>query len=779
MPAARRELTWQFVEAHIEAFEKARALGRPAGLREYLPAADDPQYLPVLRELVRVDLEFGWREGGRPGLADYQDQFPELFRDGRSLAETAFEEFRLRRQAGEEPQVEDYCRQYGFSSADWPIDCGPIDGSHPGHRRTEVAYRLLPDDSSFPPLGGRFAGFELIGELGRGAFARVYLARQADLSGRLVAHKITSEEFGDADTLARLQHSHIVPVYSVHREGGLTAECMPYFGGTTLADVLSSMDGAGRLPASGRDLVETVCRRLSATRPRQSPPEDLGTSFIHSSSNPDGATFLDSGTERGVPPPTAPPPDAVPVAPSAALNRLESMTWVEAVLWIGARLADGLAHAHERGILHRDIKPANVLLADDGLPMLLDFNLALDRSGSSQYGEGRIVGTLAYMAPEQLDAIFHGGPAGSVSADLYSLALILYELLTGRRPFPVRSGPWPAAARQTQEDRPYLPDAPSVFNRAVPRSVDAIIQKLLAPDPNARYSRAEDLQFDLQRPLNHLPLVHVREPSFLERAAKWCRRHPRLSSSSTIGVAATLLLLLLSAGMWTTWRRLEQSNAHELFDQGVAESHELQFMFHHPEGDLRQGAEALVRAKRLFGLYALGGNQGWEPGPSLTLLPDEEQHQLRPVLGGLLLSSARYVGIRALDESDPVRRASQLQEALALNEKMEVWYPAGRLPMAAVQQRNWLTAALHRSAATPVDPAGYESVPPASSPNDHFLLAAELYSSGEFQRAAALLERAVRSNAGDVDLWYLLANCQLGQARYDDAAGSYTATVAL
>jgi tetratricopeptide (TPR) repeat protein len=99
--------------------------------------------------------------------------------------------------------------------------------------------------------------------------------------------------------------------------------------------------------------------------------------------------------------------------------------------------------------------------------------------------------------------------------------------------------------------------------------------------------------------------------------------------------------------------------------------------------------------------------------------------------------------------------------------------------MAAVQQRNWLTAALHRSAATPVDPAGYESVPPASSPNDHFLLAAELYSSGEFQRAAALLERAVRSNAGDVDLWYLLANCQLGQARYDDAAGSYTATVAL
>src|SRR4029079_17314617 len=117
--------------------------------------------------------------------------------------------------------------------------------------------------------------------------------------------------------------------------------------------------------------------------------------------------------------------------PNATLKRLEGLSYVESVVWLGGCLADGLAHAHERGVLHRDLKPANVLLTDEGQPMLLDFNLAEDaRAGGP--GAAAVGGTLGYMAPEHLEA-YRGSPrAVDARSDLYSLGVILFELLTGR-----------------------------------------------------------------------------------------------------------------------------------------------------------------------------------------------------------------------------------------------------------------------------------------------------------------------------------------------------------
>ena len=106
---------------------------------------------------------------------------------------------------------------------------------------------------------------------------------------------------------------------------------------------------------------------------------------------------------------------------------------------MASRLADGLAHAHERGILHRDLKPANILMTDEGQPMLLDFNLSEDsevRPGAA----AAVGGTLPYMAPEHLEAL-RGGASPDARSDLYSLGVILYELLTVRRPFPVPEAP--------------------------------------------------------------------------------------------------------------------------------------------------------------------------------------------------------------------------------------------------------------------------------------------------------------------------------------------------
>src|SRR5206468_1933846 len=136
-------------------------------------------------------------------------------------------------------------------------------------------------------------------------------------------------------------------VYSVHRRGPLQAVCMPYLGATTLADVLANIRRGDTLPASGDALLTT----LQASRGQD-------TVAAHEAE------------------PDAPPPAVGRT--TAQIERLRSLRYVEAIVWLAARLADGLAHAHERGILHRDLKPANVLFTDEGEPMLLDFNLAAD-----------------------------------------------------------------------------------------------------------------------------------------------------------------------------------------------------------------------------------------------------------------------------------------------------------------------------------------------------------------------------------------------------------------
>ena len=120
-----------------------------------------------------------------------------------------------------------------------------------------------------PRAGDDFLGFRLAEELGRGAFGRVFLAHQGELSDRPVALKITADLRGEPQTLARLQHTNIVPIYSVHRARPFQAVCMPYFGATTLADLVHSWREREALPESGKELVSTLCNRKSVTRSLQ------------------------------------------------------------------------------------------------------------------------------------------------------------------------------------------------------------------------------------------------------------------------------------------------------------------------------------------------------------------------------------------------------------------------------------------------------------------------------------------------------------------------------
>lgn len=166
------------------------------------------------------------------------------------------------------------------------------------------------------------------------------------------------------------------------------------------------------------------------------------------------------------------------------------------VLRLGAQLADGLQAAHAQGLVHRDLKPGNLRLSTDGRLKILDFglaewtNLATDDAATitltgPQYAQG----TLPYMSPEQLR-----GKAVDARSDLYSVGVVLYEMLTGRRPFAASTGPQLVSAILESP-----PSPPTSQGRDIPDSMDVIVLKALDKDPDRRYQSAKELRIDLER----------------------------------------------------------------------------------------------------------------------------------------------------------------------------------------------------------------------------------------------------------------------------------------
>jgi serine/threonine protein kinase len=147
-------------------------------------------------------------------------------------------------------------------------------------------------------------------------------------------------------------------------------------------------------------------------------------------------------------------------------------------LAIFAQVADGLAYAHSKGIIHRDIKPANIMIAPSGLVKIMDFGIARLRDSDHMTKDGQIIGTLAYMAPEQL----RGEPADERS-DLYSLGMVLYEMLTGSPPFAAASERELYQAQLRSKPRPLRDLLPDTDPR-----IDAALMRALAKKPNQRFT---------------------------------------------------------------------------------------------------------------------------------------------------------------------------------------------------------------------------------------------------------------------------------------------------
>ncbi|HKB03625.1 MAG TPA: protein kinase, partial [Gemmataceae bacterium] len=353
-PADAASRVWDAVAAHLERFAEAWEAGEAPALTPFAPSDPPAVRRLALAELIKLDLEQRLlRKIGRP-LEEYLREFPELAAGG-PPCDLLYEDYHARLRAGQRVDPSDYYRRFPTAANDLARLLGDV----PTRRSTSVfpASGMVAVNA-----GDQLDDFDLLAVLGEGAFARVFLARQRTMQ-RLVALKVSATRGAEAQTLAQLDHPHIVHVFDqrVLTEPAVHLVYMTYVPGGTLHHLL---DHVRRIPLeerSGQTLLDAVDRALTA---------------------------------RGEVRPTGSPVRAGWAARS----------WPATVCLLGAKLAAALEYAHTHGVLHRDIKPANVLLSADGEPLLADFNLGccskVDGAGPAAF----FGGSLPYMAPEHLEA---------------------------------------------------------------------------------------------------------------------------------------------------------------------------------------------------------------------------------------------------------------------------------------------------------------------------------------------------------------------------------------
>src|SRR5262245_60239042 len=240
---------------------------------------------------------------------------------------------------------------------------------------------------------------------------------------------------------------------------------------------------------------------------------------VHEVGQSDGVPYLVSDFVRGV-----------TLTDLMSARRLAFREAAELV----AGVADALQYAHEQGVIHRDVKPSNIMIGEDGRPAVMDFGLAKRDAGEiTMTLEGQVLGTPAYMSPEQARGEGHRVDG---RADVYSLGVILYELITGELPF---HGNPRMLLYQVQHDEPKSVRS---LNDRVPRDLETITHKAMAKEPARRYARAGELADELRRFLGSEP-IRARPVGRVEKFWRHCQRNPLPAS------LVALLALVLVGGV--------------------------------------------------------------------------------------------------------------------------------------------------------------------------------------------------------------------------------------
>lgn len=260
--------------------------------------------------------------------------------------------------------------------------------------------------------------------------------------------------------------------YEVRKRLGAGAFGAVYLGHDTQLDrpvAIKVFRGGGDVPAAEADRLLREARRLARLR-------HSGIVAVHDVGTQDGQVFIVS--------------DYLDGEDLARWLKRHSPTWQQTAAIVGA-VAEALAHAHAQLTIHRDVKPANILMTSDGNPVLVDFGLALDDSSAGAEELGIVSGTPAYMAPEQVTGKAHRIDGRT---DIYSLGVVLYEMLSGRVPF--RADKSQELMRQVRDDEPQ---PLRQLAREIPTELERICHKALAKKMQDRYTTADDLAADLRK----------------------------------------------------------------------------------------------------------------------------------------------------------------------------------------------------------------------------------------------------------------------------------------
>jgi non-specific serine/threonine protein kinase/serine/threonine-protein kinase len=229
-----------------------------------------------------------------------------------------------------------------------------------------------------------------------------------------------------------------------------------------------------------------------------------------------------------------------------------------------AKVCDAVHHAHQRGIIHRDLKPGNILIDETGQPKVLDFGVAhvtdSDELATRQTDVGQLIGTLAYMSPEQVLA----DPLElDTRSDVYALGVILYELLSGHLPYNVKRRLVHEVVQTIREDEPT---ALSSVNRVYRGDIETIVTKALEKDKTRRYNSAASLGADLQRFLNDEPIV-ARPASAAYQLSKFARRH-----RTWVFAASAILVVLVAGIIASTWQAYRATEAERTARRAESEA---------------------------------------------------------------------------------------------------------------------------------------------------------------------------------------------------------------